>query len=40
VVSRRERAQHLAEKLGQDAREIEWLLRAADQLPRHDTTHG
>jgi eukaryotic-like serine/threonine-protein kinase len=31
-----ERAQ-LAEKLGRDAKEIEWLLRAAYQLPLHDT---
>jgi hypothetical protein len=43
IGSRRERARaaeraHLAERLGQDAKEIEWLLRAADQLPLHDTT--
>jgi serine/threonine-protein kinase len=28
----------LAERLGQDAKEIEWLLRSAYQLPLHDTT--
>ena len=42
LVSRRERARtvertRLAERLGQDAKEIEWLLRAAYQLPLHDT---
>ncbi len=43
VGSRRERARaaertRLAQRLGQDAQEIEWLLRAAYQLPLHDTT--
>ena len=42
LVSRKERARtvertRLAERLGQDANEIEWLLRAAYQLPLHDT---
>jgi serine/threonine-protein kinase len=42
LVSRRERSRtvertRLAERLGQDAKEIEWLLRAAYQLPLHDT---
>jgi serine/threonine-protein kinase len=43
IMSRRERARaaeraRLAEALGQDAKEIEWLLRGAYQLPLHDTT--
>jgi serine/threonine-protein kinase len=43
LVSRRERARaaeraRLAEALGRDAKEIEWLLRVAYQLPLHDTT--
>ena len=42
IISRSERARtvertRLAERLGQDAKEIEWLLRAAYQLPLHDT---
>ncbi|HEY2744383.1 MAG TPA: serine/threonine-protein kinase, partial [Polyangia bacterium] len=42
ILGRRERARtvertRLAERLGQDANEIEWLLRAAYQLPLHDT---
>jgi serine/threonine-protein kinase len=43
LISRRERARaaeraRLAQALGQDAKEIEWLLRGAYQLPLHDTT--
>jgi len=42
IVSVRERNRtvertRLAERLGQDAKEIEWLLRVAYQLPLHDT---
>ncbi len=42
ILGRRERNRtvertRLAERLGQDAKEIEWLLRSAYQLPLHDT---
>jgi serine/threonine-protein kinase len=39
MTAQRERARaRLAEALGRDAKEIEWLLRSAYQLPLHDTT--
>ena len=43
VISRRERASaaeraRLAESLGRDAKQNEWLLRAAYELPLHDTS--